>query len=219
MNSSWASYRPAILFAALAAGAAAVLAFAVASGTDQQATAGSSSQAASTLEQHFSAFRRAASRDDQITGPAAANADRQGVNEEKARHVHRGAPGPTIVAIPGRERVCTQTREQGSAATTVVCVDVDQAANDGVFSVSRAAPADTSGVSPETATVTALIPDGVNEVMFRLPDGTTKSADVIDNAVSATLGRPPLEAKFRDADGVQHTVPFGQAASNISAQG
>ncbi|HEX4344114.1 MAG TPA: hypothetical protein VHZ31_00990 [Solirubrobacteraceae bacterium] len=114
------------------------------------------------------------------------------------------------VASGAGDTVCLAYRATGSSGPILAtCSSIDAAAAHGLISVSHAAPG--AGVNPDTADVTALVPDGVSTVTLGFADAPDVDLDVTDNTVAAEVDAPTT-LSFTDDDGTT-TVDLTGAAS------
>lgn len=70
----------------------------------------------------------------------------------------------------------------------------------------RLGPADieAANLPHGTSEIAGLLPDGVNNVIFTLADGSRRQAPVISNGVALTVPSPPESASFRGRHNVLH---------------
>ncbi|MGX6450124.1 hypothetical protein ACVU7I_18960, partial [Patulibacter sp. S7RM1-6] len=185
---------------------------------DRPATA--TSAATTTVRTVYAVFRgRARSRD--TTRDGTARAERQlfpvgsslafpgdAVDVDHARRL--AVPDREVWVAPatvhGRPGVCMRVASAlSSGVVTGACARLGAAVDDGLWMSGRPAP---TAENASWKQVDGLVPDGVDEVVFRVGRGVERRVRVHDNAVSATFERGPLAARFVDAAGRTHRVRF-----------
>lgn len=191
---------------------AALLAFAVSSGTDRAANATSASgeqQAASQntkAERSFSVFDQKAPKaaGNPFTGDPTPLTD---VKSERARQLRSAKAGWQLWTAPGDKYVCLSAKgpksETGNARN---CGLVDQTMTNGLFGVSHPAPSD--GLPAGTAELSGMLPDGVETVTVQLAGGGSARAPVVDNAIAETFAVEPTGVTWVDGAGVERRQQF-----------
>jgi hypothetical protein len=121
------------------------------------------------------------------SGPAVVSADPSAART-RAASVAGAADRTVSVTTAADSRVCLGTQDAVTDPIFVTCAAITTAGTHGLIEVNHAAPGE--GVDPDMADVTALVPDGVDEVRFTLADGTSQRASVTANTVAEHLDAP-----------------------------
>lgn len=195
-----ASRRRSVLVALAAATLTGVIAYSVGAQDEQSARAVSSTAPAESKS--FKALSRSQVKQDKEGASAFGGPDTSVDN----RTVRKLKVKKDVWAATG-DRTCVGSTSPAAPAFTTACVDPAIAATNGVWSLSRPAPAQLAAAgSAQYTEITALLPDGVESVTIAVAQGAPVTAEVEDNAFVVSVDSSPDSATWTDANGVQQTL-------------
>lgn len=109
------------------------------------------------------------------------------------------------------DQVCVLADNRHEPGHFGTCAPVGAAAANGLFSISRPAPAvvEGRGLPAGTSEIVGVVPDGVLAVTLHFEDGARIDHAVTSNVVRAEHSAVPRSYEYRDASGAKHHADLG----------